>query len=186
MCFQPHEPLLKRHQTFPKSPFFWFSKVHNWTLWISPKDLQPLAFMFLKSFLFSFHEILKLPNSVSDLVKSFHDWNLSCHNFTLVHSTILNVIQNLCSRAMIFAVTNLQIVDSKSCRDYISLIVSQFCWNTNIKLSQNSTDRNNSTSKHKQIWFNFKTYIQLYFLFLVEYIWFPVKNHFPKSIHSKS
>jgi len=29
-------------------------------------------------------------------------------------------------------------------------------------------------------------YIQLNFLFLMEYIWFPGKNQFPKSIHSKS
>lgn len=100
-------------------------------LWTSPKDPQPRISTYPKSSLIWFpwdspsvlnKSIKEYLNSVLDHVKSCHDQlHQSCCDFMLVHNTILNIIQNcatiLSSRATIFAVTNLQVVDSKSCQD---------------------------------------------------------------------
>jgi len=57
MCFSTPWIFPKRHQPFPKSPLFWFSKIHILKLWTSPKDSQPLVSKTLKVPSFGFHEI---------------------------------------------------------------------------------------------------------------------------------
>jgi len=76
----------KRHQPFPKSPLFWFSKIHILRLWTSPKDPQPLVSKYPKTSILWFPwDSPSLPNkwvmeclkSVSDLSKLCHTWE-SC------------------------------------------------------------------------------------------------------------
>lgn len=99
-------------------------------LWTSPKDPQPRISKYPKSSLIWFpwdsprvlnKWVKECLNNVLDPVKSCHELHQLCRDFMLVHSTILNILQNcatiLSSRATIFAVTNLQVVDSKSCQD---------------------------------------------------------------------
>lgn len=99
-------------------------------LWTSPKDPQPRTSKYPKSFLIWFpwdspsvlnKWVKECLNNVLDPVKSCHELHQLCRDFMLVHSTILNILQNCAtifsSRATIFAVTNLQVVDSKSCQD---------------------------------------------------------------------
>ena len=57
MCFPTPWIFPERYQLFPKSPLFWFSKIHVLKLWTSPKDPQPLVSKTLKVLSFGFHEI---------------------------------------------------------------------------------------------------------------------------------